>query len=116
MFRVLSRILASSSTPMDATARDSMPNSPADTWGLDDRFVPDTQGQVLEVIQDRTTRFDSAAQVTFARDCAVTEAARVIGLSERAVLRKLPRGSQPDYKVSGQFGPDLRIPTWMENT
>jgi hypothetical protein len=68
---------------MDATAHDFIPNLPADTRDLDDLFVRDTTGQVIEEIQDRTPQNDSAAQVTLAQDCAVTEAAKVLGLVKK---------------------------------
>lgn len=66
--------------------------------------VQDTASSIDRTAQDFAQGTDNPGQ-----DMTIEEAAKVLGVSEKTIFRRLKRGLIGGYKVPGQFGMEWRV-------
>ena len=88
---------------MSDTARDYQSIQPATIEGLEDLFEPQASTSQASSDQGLTTPGQNATA------CSIDDAAKLIGVSTRTILRRLQKGSLSGFKVQGQFGPEWRV-------
>ena len=88
---------------------------PASTEGMESLFTEpapegqDNPGHGGGPGQDSPALETAQPEDTPVQDWTVSEAARVLKVSEKTVLRRLQRGALPGYKITGQFGQEWRV-------
>ena len=98
---------------MSDTARSYQTDSPADTTGLDDFFASE---ELKAIPREEPGIACSAVKASTWDDQAspdgvpVDQAAKLLGISANAVVKRLNKGKLSGFKVAGQFGQK-----WMVN-
>lgn len=95
---------------MSDTARDYKTVEPAATEGLEDLFVAvSTPAQHSPNHSPVITSPAQAAPDHQRNALTIDQAANLLCVSPRTILRRLQKRSLPGFKVAGQFGPEWRV-------
>jgi excisionase family DNA binding protein len=93
---------------MSDTARDYKINNLASTEGLDEFFEPlATLGQSTPDLAIATP--DQTQATPDHAGLAIEQAAKILGVSNRTILRRLQKKTLDGFKINGPFGPEWRV-------
>ncbi len=93
---------------MSDTARDYQTSVPASTEGLEEFFEPlATTGQATPDLAIAIPYQPQATPVHVGLE--IEQAAKLLGVSNRTILRRLQKKTLEGFKINGPFGPEWRV-------
>jgi len=95
---------------MSDTAHDYQTIKTAAIEGLEDLFVPvTTDGQASPDHSQASTSHGQTTPDQRSSALTIDEAAVILGVTPRTILRRLQKQSLSGFKIAGQFGPEWRV-------